>query len=248
MSQNLNMNIPSQERLERIAVAAEAGWNDFDAIQAAGEGSIQDEDDQEQATQRSSAFLDQEEDFDDSVNLLTSASGSTAGGGAQCDSFRDATISHQGSHDSYATARQHTNDEDDDDDDEIFHQSHEDEADIENDEEEEPQTDTSTAEEQAELRRTVQELFELEEALLNQHMANIQENADMLTQEGKLLQMVQNGNVDEEEMDAYAVTLAEFLDRKECLLHKLQNKLSEFKLQLVKEQELASRVTRLSQY
>ena len=31
-----------------------------------------------------------------------------------------------------------------------------------------------TKEEEAELRRTVQALFELEEALLNQHMSNIQ--------------------------------------------------------------------------
>jgi hypothetical protein len=40
-----------------------------------------------------------------------------------------------------------------------------------------------TAEDQAELRRTVQALFELEESLLNQHMSNIQENAEMLTKE-----------------------------------------------------------------
>jgi aminoglycoside phosphotransferase family enzyme len=70
----------------------------------------------------------------------------------------------------------------------------------------------------------------------------------MLTQEGKLLQMVQNGVTDEEELDAYAVTLAEFLDRKTLLIHKLQGKLAEFKLQLAKEQELAQRVKHLSQY
>jgi hypothetical protein len=112
-----------------------------------------------------------------------------------------------------------------------------------------------TAEDQAELRRTVQALFELEESLLNQHMSNIQENAEMLTEEGKLLQMVQAGKGNattntctEEEMDVYAVTLAEYLDRKEYLIQKLQGKLVEFKLQLQKEQELAQRVTQLSQY
>jgi hypothetical protein len=112
-----------------------------------------------------------------------------------------------------------------------------------------------TAQDQAELRRTVQALFELEESLLNQHMSNIQENAEMLTKEGKLLQMVQAGagnattnTCTEEEMDLYAVTLAEYLDRKEYLISKLQGKLAEFQVQLSKEQELAQRVTQLSQY
>jgi len=105
-----------------------------------------------------------------------------------------------------------------------------------------------TVEEQAEMRRTVQAFFELEEALLNQHMSNIQENADMLTQEGKLLQMVQNSVDNEEEMDAYAVTLDEFLDRKVDLIAKLQDKLQALKRQLAKEQKLAQRVTKLSQY
>ena len=56
---------------------------------------------------------------------------------------------------------------------------------------------------------------------------------------------------DEEEeyiMDEYAVTLAEFLDRKELLIRKLQSKLVEFKRQLNKEQELAQRVQTLTQY
>ena len=112
-----------------------------------------------------------------------------------------------------------------------------------------------TAQDQAELRRTVQALFELEESLLNQHMSNIQENAEMLTKEGKLLQMVQAGTGNattntctQQEMDLYAVTLAEYLDRKEYLISKLQGKLAEFQVQLVKEQELAQRVTQLSQY
>jgi len=106
---------------------------------------------------------------------------------------------------------------------------------------------TTALNDQDELRRTVQTLFELEESLLNQHMENIQENAEMLTQEGKLLQKVQNGSLDEA-MDAYAVTLAEFLERKTKLINKLQDKLEEFKHQLAKEQELSQRVKSLSQY
>ena len=82
----------------------------------------------------------------------------------------------------------------------------------------------------------------------------LQENAEMLTQEGKLLQKVQtrmasksNSNENskdaevDEELDNYAVTLAEFLDRKQLLISKLQSKLIDFKLQLAKEQELAQR-------
>jgi len=56
-------------------------------------------------------------------------------------------------------------------------------------------------EKENELRRTVQAVFELEEALLNQHMSNIQANAEMLTQEGKLLQAVQAASLSEDDMD-----------------------------------------------
>jgi kinesin family protein 2/24 len=97
-----------------------------------------------------------------------------------------------------------------------------------------------------EMRLIVQDLFELEEALLNQHMSNIQEHAEMLTHEGKLLQNVQGAG--EDEIDEYAIQLAEFLDRKEILVYKLQQKLGEFKSQLAKEQEMAQRVRSLSQY
>nr|Q39493.1 RecName: Full=Diatom spindle kinesin-1 [Cylindrotheca fusiformis]AAB05681.1 diatom spindle kinesin 1 [Cylindrotheca fusiformis] len=98
-----------------------------------------------------------------------------------------------------------------------------------------------------ELRRTVQAVFELEEALLNQHMSNIQANAEMLTQEGKLLQSVQAGGLSEDEMHNYAIQLAEFLDKKESLIYKLQSKLDEFQEQLAREQELARQV-QLTQY
>ena len=98
-------------------------------------------------------------------------------------------------------------------------------------EEENPVEDTynTSKEDEEELRRTVAGVFELEEALLSQHMSNIQENAEMLTQgnillfscifpvvyklfspsiclclvltEGKLLQSIQAGGMSEDEMD-----------------------------------------------
>ena len=49
----------------------------------------------------------------------------------------------------------------------------------------------------------------------------------MLTQEGKLLQKIQSGGLPEDDMDNYAIQLAEFLDRKELLIHRLQAKLDE---------------------
>jgi kinesin family protein 2/24 len=75
-----------------------------------------------------------------------------------------------------------------------------------------------------------------------------QENAEMLTQEGKLLQTLQNGNYSTEEVDKYAIKLAEFLDRKESLIWTLQSKLDEFQNYLAREQELAQKVTSLTQY
>ena len=72
----------------------------------------------------------------------------------------------------------------------------------------------------------------------------------MLTQEGRLLQRIQQGGGlrGDEEMDSYAIQLAEFLDRKEALIMKLQSMLDEFHVQLTCEQQLAQRVTRLTQY
>lgn len=104
------------------------------------------------------------------------------------------------------------------------------------------------AELEEEMRRTVQGVFQLEEALLNQHMRNIQENADMLNNEGKLLQLVQEDGVSDDEVNEYALQLAEYLDRKELLIYKLQQKLMDFKKELAKEQELAQQVRTLSQY
>lgn len=72
----------------------------------------------------------------------------------------------------------------------------------------------------------------------------------MLTQEGRLLQTVQKGGglPDDDEMDTYAIQLAEFLDRKESLIMALQSRLDEFHVQLSCEQQLAQRVTHLTQY
>lgn len=51
--------------------------------------------------------------------------------------------------------------------------------------------DLGRTQEEKELDKTIQSLFEEEEELLNLHMNNIQENAELLTEEGRLLQQLQ---------------------------------------------------------
>ena len=62
------------------------------------------------------------------------------------------------------------------------------------------------------LQRTVEHIFEEEEELLNLHMNIIQENAELLTEEGRLLQQIQG---DDNDIDAYASRLDQILERKQ---------------------------------
>ena len=106
-------------------------------------------------------------------------------------------------------------------------------------------SDANDAEDIAQLHRTVQSLFEEEESLLNLHMSIIQENAELLTEEGKLLQTVQNDAVVDYDIDAYANRLGSILDRKTYLIAALKDKLSSFRNQLKQEEELSKKVTSL---
>lgn len=95
----------------------------------------------------------------------------------------------------------------------------------------------------AQLHRTVQTLFEEEESLLNLHMSVIQENAELLTEEGRLLQSVQGDNIVDYDIDKYASRLGNILDRKTHLIVLLQEKLTSFRSQLKKEEELSEKVS-----
>jgi len=106
----------------------------------------------------------------------------------------------------------------------------------------------SRNEDEAELRRTVQALFEQEEQLLNTHMNNIQINAELLTEEGKMLQSVQRNDVSEEEIEDYAARLTEILDHKAHLIEDLADKMDAFRANLRKEEMLSKKVGNLSQY
>jgi len=83
------------------------------------------------------------------------------------------------------------------------------------------------------LHDTVQHIFEEEEALLNLHMNIIQENAELLTEEGRLLQQIQK---DDNDIDAYAARLGAILERKQSLIGVLQQKLSSFRQALATEE------------
>ena len=107
---------------------------------------------------------------------------------------------------------------------------------------------SSEDEDDVEFRRTVQNLFEEEENLLNLHMSVIQENAELLTEEGKLLQGVQNDHVEDYDIDAYASRLGSILDRKTYLINQLKEKLGSFRMQLQQEEELSRKVSALQGY
>ena len=96
--------------------------------------------------------------------------------------------------------------------------------------------DDDEPEQLSEIDQTVKELFEQEEKLLNIHMTSIHENAELLTEEGGLLQSVQGEDYD---IDQYASRLGEILDRKTELIHALQHRLGSFKELLRKEEELS---------
>mmetsp|Transcript_18307 Transcript_18307/g.26732 ORF Transcript_18307/g.26732 Transcript_18307/m.26732 type:complete len:80 (+) Transcript_18307:789-1028(+) len=79
-------------------------------------------------------------------------------------------------------------------------------------------------------------------------MSVIQENAELLTEEGKLLQAVQNDPVVDYDIDDYASRLGSILDRKSYLISCLKEKLSSFRTQLQKEEELSKNIDSLPGY
>ena len=109
-------------------------------------------------------------------------------------------------------------------------------------------TPNSRSDDELELRRTVQILFEQEEQLLNTHMNNIQINAELLTEEGKMLQTVQRHDRSEEDIENYVARLTEILDSKAQLIEALTDKMDAFRVNLKKEEELSKKVGNLSQY
>ena len=73
------------------------------------------------------------------------------------------------------------------------------------------------------------------------HMNIIQENAELLTEEGRLLQQIQG---EENDIDAYAKRLDAILKRKQDLITHLRDKLGHF-VQSLKEEESLSQTQML---
>ena len=71
---------------------------------------------------------------------------------------------------------------------------------------------------------------------MNLHMNIIQENAELLTEEGRLLQQIQG---DDNDIDTYATRLDAILERKLLLITELRNKLNSFTESLAAEETLS---------
>jgi kinesin family protein 2/24 len=87
-----------------------------------------------------------------------------------------------------------------------------------------------------ELDQTVQNLYDEQEKLLNRHMKMIQESAELIMEENKLLADVQGDDYD---VDDYAMRLSKIVDRRFEMVNELRERLGVFQEQLKKEEELS---------
>ena len=92
------------------------------------------------------------------------------------------------------------------------------------------------------LHEIVSELVEEEENLLHAHMESIQENAELLTEEGRLLAKVQGEDVVDYDIDMYAERLDEILSTKIRMYTSLHINLKKFREHLAKEEMLSNRL------
>jgi kinesin family member 2/24 len=106
----------------------------------------------------------------------------------------------------------------------------------------------SLATEESQLRETVLVMLEQEEDMLNTHMSNISESAQLLTEEGKMLQHVQRDNVTLEDIDEYASRLEEIILRKTELIEQLQGKMVKFRESMLREEQLSRQVGSLTPF
>jgi len=91
------------------------------------------------------------------------------------------------------------------------------------------QNERKATKEQEQLSRTVAKILQQEEMILNTHMSNIQENADLLTKEGELLAVVQRPGRTASDLEQYATALEEILEKKEDMIIGLRKQMADFK-------------------
>ena len=92
------------------------------------------------------------------------------------------------------------------------------------------------------LHEAISQLVEEEENLLQAHMESIQENAQLLTEEGNLLAKVQGEDVVDYDIDIYAERLDGILERKIKMYTDLQKNLKRFRNHLAEEEELSAKL------
>ena len=93
------------------------------------------------------------------------------------------------------------------------------------------------------LRQTVASIVEQEESILNMHMSNIQENADLLTREGEMLAKVQRPDRTPFDAESYATALEAILEQKEDMILSLRKEMEVYKENCRKEQELSKEMS-----
>eukprot|EP00521_Asterionellopsis_glacialis_P009471 CAMPEP_0195287496 /NCGR_PEP_ID=MMETSP0707-20130614/4530_1 /TAXON_ID=33640 /ORGANISM="Asterionellopsis glacialis, Strain CCMP134" /LENGTH=694 /DNA_ID=CAMNT_0040347251 /DNA_START=117 /DNA_END=2201 /DNA_ORIENTATION=- len=99
----------------------------------------------------------------------------------------------------------------------------------------------------AELRRTMEALYDEEDKLLNLHMAVIQENAEFLTEEGQMLRSIQSAeDANEDDLEEYASRLTAILERKAHMIIALKENVATFQSQLTKKKELSKKVREIN--
>jgi hypothetical protein len=89
---------------------------------------------------------------------------------------------------------------------------------------------TPSQEEEAAARKSAAELFKLEEELKDEHMFCLQNMAEMLHDEFRMIQAIEAAdNISGDDMDSYAIKLAEYLDRKDILIRNVRSKFDELR-------------------
>ncbi|RQM25781.1 hypothetical protein B5M09_003119 [Aphanomyces astaci] len=99
-----------------------------------------------------------------------------------------------------------------------------------------------------ELHGVVQTLYEEQENLLSSHMSAIQENAQLLTEEGMLLSDVQGDAVVDYDIDLYALKLDHILEQKEHTIKRLRKQLALFRRRCQDEESASKNVDHVSFY
>lgn len=107
-----------------------------------------------------------------------------------------------------------------------------------------PEAPTESVEDSALLQfhETAGVILDEEEDLLNAHMSAIQENAELLSEEGQLLAEVQNRDAVEYDIDSYASKLQQLLNKKIHTTHKLLKQLAQFREHLKLEEHVSKQV------